>query len=199
MAGLDVADFRARYPDMLSAIVKSSARIDGIIKNLKEFSRDAPGQDMRSIDLNTVIRSAIELVSGYIKRATGYFNVDYESALPRVKGNAQRLEQVVINLLLNACQALTARDQAITVCSRAGEGRRSVRMEVRDDGAGIPQEHLARIREPFFTTKKAMGGTGLGLYVSEAIVTEHSGSLSFISEPGRGTTAVVALPANMEK
>ena len=92
-------------------------------------------------------------------------------ACPRTRGNAQRLEQVFINLILNACQSIGGRDKAITVRSRPGDTSATVRVIVRDEGAGIPAEILPRVREAFFTTREASGGTGLGLYVSQAIVT----------------------------
>ncbi|MBA7680959.1 Sporulation kinase E [subsurface metagenome] len=101
---------------------------------------------------------------------------------------------MIINLILNACQALSNREKAISVCSIYDEGQNTVLIKVRDQGSGIAEEHLARIIDPFFTTRYEAGGTGLGLYVSETIVEEHHGTLGFASEPGKGTEAIVTFP-----
>jgi signal transduction histidine kinase len=142
-----------------------------------------------------VVLSALELVSGHLRRATERFSTTLEEGLPRVRGNAQRLEQVIVNLLLNACQSLPDRRCAIRVSSRSSGDGREVMVEVRDEGAGISPDVLGRLAEPFFTTRQSSGGTGLGLYVSRKIVEEHGGTLVLESEPGRGTKAVVTLPA----
>jgi PAS domain S-box-containing protein len=197
IAGLDEAAFRENFPAIVSGIKECSLRIDGIIKNLKAFSREEPDLSMSRVDVNAVIRASVDLVAGSIKRATDRFNLDLTESLPEVKGNSQRLEQVIINLLLNACQAISRRESGISVHSRlGGDGR--VMVEIRDEGAGIPAENLGKLAKPFFTTKRSIGGTGLGLYVSHAIVGEHGGLLDFSSKPGVGTVATISLPVEAE-
>ena len=195
IAGLEAAEFRDRLPGMLSAVVKSSALIDAIIRNLRDFSVDAPGPGMALFDVNTAVRNAVDLVGAYIRRATDRFMLELHSGLPRTRGNAQRLEQVFINLIVNACQSLGGRDKAITVRSRPGDTSATLQVIVCDEGAGIPADILPRLREAFFTTRQTSGGTGLGLYVSQAIVTAHGGTLELASKPGFGTEAIVTLPA----
>ncbi len=199
IAGLEAAEFRDRLPDMLSAVVKSSALIDGIIRNLRDFSAESPGMGATMFDVNTAIRNAVDLVSAYIRRATDRFTLELRTGLPRTRGSAQMLEQVLINLILNACQAIEGRDKAITVRSQPGDTGGSVRILVCDEGAGIPSDILPRVREAFFTTRQASGGTGLGLYVSQAIVTAHGGTLELTSKPGAGTTVTVTLPAEAKE
>ena len=114
--------------------------------------------------------------------------------MPRTRGNPQSLEQVFINLILNACQSIGGRDKAIIVRSQPGDTSSTLRVTISDEGAGIPAEILPRVREAFFTTREASGGTGLGLYVSQAIVTAHGGTLELVSTPGVGTDAIVMLP-----
>ena len=101
---------------------------------------------------------------------------------------------MAVNLLLNACQALTSPQAAIAVSTAVSDDGQSVVLTVADEGAGITPEDLPRITDPFFTTKRGSGGTGLGLSVSAGIVKEHGGSLDFVSQPGRGTTARLSLP-----
>jgi len=140
------------------------------------------------------VRSALTLLANPIKKATRRFSVAYQEELPRVRGNLRRLEQVVINLILNACQSLGGPDRAVRVETThdAEEGRAVV--TVRDEGGGIPESALARITDPFFTTKRETGGAGLGLAVAARIAEEHGARLSFESEVGRGTTARLSLP-----
>jgi polar amino acid transport system substrate-binding protein len=199
IAGLDAAEFRDRLPGMLSGVVKSSTLIDEIIRNLRDFSADSPGRGAALFDLNTAVRNAVDLVGAYIRRATDHFTLKLHPGLPRTRGSAQRLEQVFINLILNSCQSLGGRDKAITVQSRPGGSGATVQVIVHDEGAGIPAEILPRVREAFFTTRQASGGTGLGLHVSQAIVTAHGGTLELTSTPGVGTTALVTLPAEADK
>ncbi len=194
LGGLDVGDFRSRLPQLLDAIAGCSQRIDSIVKNLRAFSRDEPDRPPEELDVNEVVRSALELVSPTIRRATVNFEMTLAPDLPRVRGNAPRLEQVVINLILNACQALADREKRVAVGTRREPETGSVILSVEDEGVGIPQEHLARVTEPFFTTRRSSGGTGLGLHIAESIVKEHGGSLRFRSAPGIGTVAEVALP-----
>ncbi|MGA2766233.1 MAG: ATP-binding protein [Spirochaetia bacterium] len=194
IAGLDAAEFRDRLPGMLSAVVKSSSLIDGIIRNLRDFSADSPGRGTALFEVNIAIRNAVDLVGAYIRRATDRFALELYPGLPRTRGNPQSLEQVFINLILNACQSIGGRDKAIIVRSRPGDTSSTLRVTISDEGAGIPAEILPRVREAFFTTREASGGTGLGLYVSQAIVTAHGGTLELISTPGVGTDAIVMLP-----
>ncbi|MGO9310671.1 MAG: sensor histidine kinase [Spirochaetia bacterium] len=199
IAGLDAEEFRHRWPEMVSAVVKSSALIDAIIRNLRDFSADSPGQDAVLFDVNTAIRGAVELVAAYIRRATDCFTLELHPGLPRTRGNAQRLEQVFINLILNACQSLERRDTPITVRSCPGQTSATLQVIVRDEGSGIPAEILPRVREAFFTTRGERGGTGLGLYVSNAIVSALGGTLQLTSTRGVGTEATVTLPTEAEK
>ena len=195
LGGLDQEMFRAKLPQLLSAIAGCSGRIDSIVKNLRGFSQEQPEGLTPGLDLNAVVESAVELTSTLIKKATANFAVRLFRDLPGVRGNAQRIEQVIINLILNACQALVCREQGITVSTRCERENDQVVVAVEDQGVGIPEDQLPHVTEAFFTTKRSSGGTGLGLYIAESIVKEHCGILRFCSRPGLGTTAEVALQA----
>jgi polar amino acid transport system substrate-binding protein len=145
--------------------------------------------------VNGVVQAAIRLVEPSIRKATRRFEVRYAPDLPRVRGNAQRIEQVMVNLVLNACEALPGPERAVSVATGVEGDRKTVWVRVVDEGAGIAPEHLPRLTDPFFTTKRDAGGTGLGLSVSAGIVKEHGGTLEFRSHPGEGTTVTLSLPA----
>ncbi len=115
---------------------------------------------------------------------------DYQS-LPSIQASPGQLNQVFMNLLSNACDAIPERGN-IWIGTDAGE--RTIRVRIRDDGSGIAREHLSRIFDPFFTTKPQGQGTGLGLSITHGIVTGHGGGLEVTSEPGIGTTITVSLP-----
>jgi PAS domain S-box-containing protein len=194
IAGLRYEEFRKSFVDLIQGIEGCSTRIDGIVKGLKAFSRDEPQESMGSVNINAVIRSAHELLGNFIKSATEDFTLRLTDTIPKVRGNAQRLEQVLINLILNSCQSLEDRTRKIEVVSSYDQRKRRVLVSVRDEGRGMSADQLSKIKEPFFTTKRALGGTGLGLYVSDTIVQEHGGLLRFDSSEGAGTVAVVSLP-----
>ncbi len=144
------------------------------------------------------LTSGIAEGSKRIKKSTRGFAVVYDKSIPKLKGNHQKLEQVVINLIQNSCQALSNRNESIRIRAVYEERESLVCIVVEDEARGIPEEHLKRLTDPFFTTKRDQGGTGLGLSVSSGIAEEHGGTLRFVSEPGKGTTAIVQLPVERE-
>jgi signal transduction histidine kinase len=113
-------------------------------------------------------------------------------SVPAIAADPGQLEQVLVNLLINACDACSAGGH---VSARAGAGEGSVEIAISDDGCGIAPEHLSSVLDPFFTTKKRGQGTGLGLTIAADIVKNHGGSLEIESRPGSGTTVRVRLPA----
>jgi PAS domain S-box-containing protein len=195
IAGLEQEEFIRRVAEWLSEVEQCSERIDGIVKNLKLFSSEDPENRMNSLNINSVVRSAVDLMCSLnlIKRATNRFSLQLEEDLPNIRGNAQQIEEVIINLISNACQSLTDRDKSISLVT--SYDRKVVRLKVCDQGCGIPEDQLGEVKRPFFTTKLKAGGTGLGLYVSDLIVQDHRGSLDFTSEVGKGTEVTVTLPA----
>ncbi len=194
LGAMNFSELREQMPILLADTAASSERIKAIVDDLKGFSRTSDERLDEPVDLNRMVQSAINLTSSYLKKATRNLVIDLEADLPSVGGNQRRLEQVVINLLLNACNALDADDAEIRVVTRRAGNE--VIVEVIDQGRGIASEDLLRITDPFFTTRRNAGGTGLGLSVSAGIVEEHGGVLQFVSQPGEGTTARLVLPVD---
>ena len=137
---------------------------------------------------------AILITGNLIKKSTNNFKVEYGKDIPLIKGNEQQLEQVVINLINNACQSLNNTSAGITVSTYYNKTRNKVRIKVEDQGIGIKAGDLKYIMDPFFTTKREMGGTGLGLSVLYNIVKSHGGLLILNSKPEKGTTARASFP-----
>ena len=198
VAGMNYTEAQANVPAMLEAIQEGSVRIKTIVDELRDYAREQPISGIESVQINRVIRSAVTLLSNMIKRSTNCFDVEYGEEIPKLRGNYQRLEQVTINLIQNACESLTHPDQRVHVKTGYLTESHEVIIEIRDEGTGIPETALSHITDPFFTTKRDSGGTGLGLSISSNIVHEHCGVIAFRSEPGHGTTATVRLPVEPE-
>ncbi|WP_111415181.1 transporter substrate-binding domain-containing protein [Billgrantia lactosivorans] len=193
--GLPYSRMREEIPGMIDDMQEGTRRIKRIVGDLKDFARQGGDEPADTVDLNAVVATAVRLVDNSIRQATGRFEIQYADDLPPLVGNAQRIEQVVINLVLNACQALERPTQGIRLTTRHERAEERVVLEVCDEGRGIAPEAMHRLTDPFFTTRRECGGTGLGLSVSAGIVAEHQGSLTFDSRPGHGTRATLSLPS----
>jgi signal transduction histidine kinase len=191
---MEYPQLRERMPRLLLYSQEGVERVKRIVGDLKDFSGQKPSDHRETVNLNQVVEKAIGLISSLIKKATNNFQVVYAENLPNIQGNSQRLGQVIINLVVNACQALTDNSQSLCVTTGYIEESEEIFLEVRDSGAGMSAEVLARIKDPFFTTKRDSSGTGLGLSISDTIIRNHGGWLDFSSEPQKGTTATILLP-----
>ncbi len=194
MGGLAYSEIRGDIPAMLTETLDRAERIKRIVHDLKDFSRQDRLPRLRSVDLNEVAEVAVRLVDNSIKKATNRFSIHLSQDLPRFRGTPRRIEQIVVNLLLNACQVLDGKDQQIALHTGIIETSGELILDVVDQGCGIAQEHLSKLIDPFFTTRREKGGTGLGLFVSAGIAAEHGGRIFFESTPGLGTRARLILP-----
>jgi polar amino acid transport system substrate-binding protein len=195
VAGLPYSRMRAKVPEKLVEIQDGAKKIKRIVDDLKGFARREESDTLMLLDLNTTVQTAIRLVENTIRKSTDHFEAAYAQDLPKIRGNAQRIEQVIVNLVLNACQALRSSNEKIAIYTSYDAARGDVIFEIRDEGEGICRDDLSHLTDPFFTTKRERGGTGLGLSVSAGIVKEHGGFLEFASVEGQGATATLRIPA----
>ncbi len=168
---------------MLEKIAKQTFRASEIVNSLLNFSRTSQ-TEFGEVDLNRIIQETISLIEPQLRKAGIELELSLAAGLPPIKGNAGRLQQVFLNLFLNARDAMEEGGK-LRVRSFVSDG--SVQVDVADTGKGIPPEILSRIYDPFFTTKPAKRGTGLGLSVTYGIVREHGGTIEVESLPGAGT------------
>ena len=178
-------------PDVFDESLEGVDRIAQIVKDMLRFSR-VPDEGTEALDINDVVREALRLAAldrSHVVRV----RAQLADGLPQVMGSSNRLVQVLLNLLLNARQALAGRDDALVEAVTEWDGSH-VFVRVRDNGPGIPREQLERIFDPFFTTRDPSEGTGLGLSIAFDIVREHDGKLEVESSPGRGACFTVRLP-----
>jgi signal transduction histidine kinase len=175
---------------MLDKIAKSTFRASEIVNGLLNFSRTST-TDFGPVDLNRVVQETLSLVEHQLKNAGVEVRAALDPGVAPVHGNAGKLQQVFLNLFLNARDAM---EGGGVLEIRTSSEDMSARVEVSDTGHGIAQEHLHRIYDPFFTTKATRKGTGLGLSVSYGIIQEHGGTIEVFSRPGGGTRFQVELP-----
>ncbi|MFZ0613873.1 MAG: cache domain-containing protein [Desulfobacterales bacterium] len=192
---MDYGRLRERIPLLLADINEGAVRVKTIVGELKDFARQTPSEMADQVEINAIAAKSVGLVGNLIKKTTRRFSTVYGSDIPRFKGNSQKIEQVIVNLLVNACQALPDPERAIRLTTSCETRAGRVVIEVRDEGCGMPAEVLEKIRNPFFTTKRESGGTGLGLAIADRIVGEHGGTMHFTSTENGGTTVRVCLPA----
>jgi two-component system, NtrC family, sensor kinase len=175
---------------LLEKIAKQTFRASEIVNSLLNFSRTS-STDFVELEVNRVIKETVSLIEHQLLKAAVEIKLDLEGDLPPVKANAGKMQQVFLNLFLNARDAMPF-GGVLTIRSWSEEG--AARICVSDNGEGIAPENLARIYDPFFTTKGAKKGTGLGLSVTYGIVREHAGSIEVDSRPGEGTRFYLELP-----
>jgi signal transduction histidine kinase len=176
---------------LLEKIAKQTFRASEIVNSLLNFSRTSPTA-FDELDLNRVVHESLTLIQHQMEKAGIRVQLDLEEELPFIKGNSGKLQQVFLNLFLNARDAMGPGGVLTVRTTRRGE---TVGIDVADTGHGIQPENLSRIFDPFFTTKGIRKGTGLGLSVTYGIVREHSGVIEVESQPGEGTRFHLEFPA----
>ena len=176
--------------ESLDIIIRETVRCKTIIQELLEFSRDRePQKEM--VNPNTILEKALKMLENEFRLHHIQIEKHLSDDLRETMLDENQIEQIFVNLLLNAVQAIEEKG-VITVTSRMDQGREKALIEVADTGSGIPLENIAKIFEPFFSTKPK--GTGLGLAVSYAIVKNHQGDINAFSKPGEGTRFVLEFP-----
>jgi two-component system NtrC family sensor kinase len=189
-----------RLAPVLEKITQQTFRASEIVNGLLNFSRTS-GAEFVSIDLNQLLHDSAILLDHQFKTARIRIESELDPQLPRIQGNQGKLQQVLLNLMLNAKDAMQANGGGeLHLCSRVNSARDQICIEIRDSGAGIETEHLHKVFDPFFTTKTnpqpgQHKGTGLGLAVSYGILQEHGGKISVESQVGVGTTFRLEIPA----
>jgi signal transduction histidine kinase len=194
ISGMTFSELQERIPLLLDHIEDGAQRIRDIVSELKDFSRIKPPEMNDKVDVNLAVEKAKGLVANLIQKATSDFSMDLQPNIPLFRGNIQKIEQVIINLLINSCQALKDKKQKILVRTGYDPNLDYVTVEVRDTGIGIPSDLMDRIKDPFFTTKQTSGSTGLGLAISDRIVKDHGGRMNITSSLETGTLVKLSFP-----
>jgi signal transduction histidine kinase len=176
---------------ILDKIIKQSFRASEIVNSLLNFSRTS-GSEFRLVDLHGVVSDTLSLLEHQFKTSKVRIKREFGTSVPQVLGNPGKLQQVFLNLFINAKDAMPDGGELVI---RTSSQDSVFRVEVVDTGVGIAEEHLKKVYDPFFTTKELGRGTGLGLSVTYGIIQEHSGKITVDSNPGHGTRFTLEFPA----
>lgn len=179
--------------EKLNVMVEAAEHMAKIISELTIFSR-TPKEEFKELNLNDVINSTLNFSSHILTKNDIKINKKLENDLLRIKGDKGQLQQVVLNMITNAKDAIE-KDGELIIKTYNSNDNKNVFMEFKDNGKGIEKENLEKIFDPFFTTKLQEEGTGLGLFVSKGIVKAHFGKITVESEIGKGTKFTLSFPA----
>ena len=195
---MDMAELCEDMNEILNAIRAGSDRINRIVLDLKEFVRIDQGP-MRPVQINEVIEKVFVLVGAQVRKSVAQWQIDLGKNLPAIQGSFQKLEQVVMNLVVNALNAIPDKERGRLIISTQHIQRLGANViRIEDNGSGIEPGLVDRIFEPFFTSRREFGGTGLGLSVSYNLVREHNGLIRVLSKPGIGSRFMVFLPVGAQ-
>ena len=188
-------ELRNDMAEIINAFRIGSDRITRVVSNLKDFARVEEGAQAKPVSVNDVIEKTLMIVGGQIRRSVSKLDLDLGGDLPQVQGHFQKLEQVMANILVNAHQAIPDKEKGwIRISTRYIQRLGSVVVTIEDNGNGMTRPVIDRLFEPFFTTRRDTGGTGLGLSVSYGLIQEHQGMIGALSRPGIGSRFTVFLP-----
>ncbi len=184
--------FRKHIMTLVDDMSHGSERIKGIVEGLRGFARKDEGLLLDIVDVNTLIEATTRLVQNEVHKHAE-IELELSKDVKTFTGNSQKVEQVLVNLIVNAAQAIPDdRKGLITVRTRMDKD--AVVIEIEDNGKGMDEKTLKLIFDPFFTTKRTKGGTGLGLAIAFRIIEEHGGGISVSSKPGSGTLFTIRIP-----
>lgn len=178
----------------LSSIKTGIERVNAIVSGLNQLSKSKDSSQKEN-DIISIIENCLAIISSQITDRIS-LEKDYSMPNPIVYGNAGDLQQIILNILMNAVQAIE--DKGTITVSACSEDN-NVIIEITDTGCGISKENISRITDPFFTTKDPGKGTGLGLSIAYSLIMAHNGNLKFKSEPNKGTTVKITLPNKKTK
>jgi signal transduction histidine kinase len=192
-------EFRKEFFKIVDNIEHASSRITSTASGLRDFVRKHPGEKQQWADLKQVIENVVVICRGQIMEKVKSFEVDIAKSLPCIFVDPVSLEQVLVNLLINATQAMNKQDSWIKISAKQDRSIQShLIIEISDNGCGMDEEIKGKIFEPFFTTKAFENSAGLGLFVCNILVQGLGGSIEVESRPGKGSTFRVILRCEQE-
>ncbi|MGE5497047.1 MAG: ATP-binding protein [Syntrophothermus sp.] len=193
IARLDYNVFKENISVLVNDMINGAERTKKIVGDLRNFAKKDAGELTDEVDLNEVVRNNISITRKHVNKVA-VLETDLDENLPRFRGNIQRLEQVVINLIMNASEAIEGPEGRIRIKTFYNETTKEAVLIVSDNGTGMDETTLKSIFDPFFTTKRNKGGTGLGLSITYGIINDHQGKIDVTSKPGTGTTFTIRFP-----
>ena len=191
--GMPYEEFRQEVFNLLEDMELGSSRINVTVSELKDFSQKRDKLEAIQVDLKLTIERALAMCRSQLMKSVRSLDVDVPEDLPLILTDPKAVEQVLVNVLINASQAADKKDSWIKLRVLQEDGRDGCIIEVSDNGCGLDEQITEKIFEPFFTTKEASHGTGLGLYVCKTLMSALGGRIEVESEHGKGSTFRVVL------
>ena len=192
--GLTYSYIEKKLDHLLSDTSMASCRIANIVSGLKDFARQTDIADKKPMQINEAVNNAIKLSQTTLRKSQVTLDLRLAHNLPLIKANMQSIEQIILNLIINAIQSIEHDEGKIRIITEAQREKNKIIVSISDNGKGINTSLSERIFDPFITDKLAQGGTGLGLSVTYNLVKAHDGEISFKSRQGEGTTFTVCFP-----
>lgn len=199
LGGLDYHQYESTMPFLIDEMRNGAQKIKRIVDDLRRFATNESAALNEDIDINEAVTTALRLTSRKVSSSTEHLEINLTAPLPSVRGNMHQIEQVLINLILNACQALPDMSRKIQISTSTDLQGRHVLVAVKDEGEGVAAALIPHLTDPFFTTKREKGGTGIGLAISAKIIKDHGGTIDFNSDTGQGMVVTVSLPVIIEE
>ena len=184
---------------LISDMDMAAKRVATIVTGLKSFSRFSAQSEKIPLQINLAVENAIRLSQSTLRKLNVEIDLDLENDLPTISGNLQNIEQVILNLIINAAQAIEHDYGKILISTRLQPQDGDIRISVSDNGKGVNPAIAGKLFDPFITDKQEKGGTGLGLSVSYNLIKSHGGSITFESCQGKGATFHILLPSVLKR
>ncbi|RZB38353.1 MAG: hypothetical protein SRB2_00101 [Desulfobacteraceae bacterium Eth-SRB2] len=192
--GLKYSYIEKKLDHLLSDTGTASGRIANIVSSLKNFARQTDIAEKRPMQINEAVNYAVKLSQTTLRKSQATVDIELAHNLPLIEGNIQSIEQIVLNLIINAIQSIEHNKGKISIITEFQKEKNKIIISISDNGKGIEPSLSERIFDPFITDKQAQGGTGLGLSVTYNLVKAHDGEISFKSRQGKGTIFTLCLP-----
>jgi signal transduction histidine kinase len=187
-------DFLAgNLPQLVADMDMAANRVAKIVSDLKNFSKQSNVAEKSKVQVNTAVRNAMRLAQTTLRKSGVRIQLDLDENLPLIEGNLQSIEQIILNITINAIQAIDHADGIIRINTGFQRKNARIYMQIADNGRGISPAIADKLFLPFVTDKQAQGGTGLGLSVTYGLVQAHGGDISYDTQEGKGTTFTVSL------
>ena len=174
-------------------------RVAKIVSDLKNFSKQSNVAEKSTVQVNAAVKNAMRLAQTTLRKSGVRIQLDLDENLPLIEGNLQSIEQIILNIIINAIQAIDHSDGVIRIASGFQRKDARIGLQIIDNGRGISDAIADKLFLPFVTDKQAEGGTGLGLSVTYGLVQSHGGDISFETQKGRGTTFTVSFPTLLKR
>lgn len=197
--GLTGGFIKENIDQLISDMDIAANRVAAIVKGLKDFSRKTSHLEKHKVDINIAVDHALRLAGSTVKKSGITLVLDLTPNLPSINANLQNLEQIILNLLINAVQAIEHDCGEIRITTAHNKDQGAVILSVQDNGKGISSAISDKIFDPFFTEWQSIGGTGLGLSITRNLVKANDGEISFKSRPGKGTSFFVTFTVRRKK